>query len=205
MDILAVSDPHASAKAFKAIKDKKADLILVAGDMTIFGTDMERICRKMDSWKTQTLVIPGNHEDPEELERACSKSRNIIYANEMLYEKDDVLVLSIEGSGFAYTDKRFERAARRFIPKIKEKRKKASSEGRELHLILMTHAPPYNTKLDKLTGGEHCGNKSIRDFIIKLQPELAISGHIHESFGKEDWIKDTRVVNPGIYGRMFSF
>ena len=65
----------------------------------------------------------------------------------------------------------------------------------------MTHAPPHNTKLDKIIDG-HCGNKSIRSFITKSKPDIAFSGHIHENNGKEDKIGKTRVINPGPYGKI---
>lgn len=70
-------------------------------------------------------------------------------------------------------------------------------------IILVTHAPPYKTRLDKLAG-EHCGNKSIRNFIEKSRSDLVICGHLHENFGREDKIKRTRIINPGHFGKVIS-
>lgn len=44
------------------------------------------------------------------------------------------------------------------------------------------------------------GNKSIRDFIRKYSPKLAISGHLHENAGIKDKLDKTKLVNPGPWG-----
>ena len=59
-----------------------------------------------------------------------------------------------------------------------EKLKKLSNPKKTIYVI---HAPPFNTKLDVITAGIHVGSKSIRKFIEKEQPFLALHGHIHES------------------------
>src|SRR3990167_6975870 len=68
-------------------------------------------------------------------------------------------------------------------------------------IIIVTHAPPYKTKLDKLVEG-HCGNKSIRHFVERNKIDLLICGHLHENFGKEDKIKRTKCINPGPFGKI---
>ena len=47
--------------------------------------------------------------------------------------------------------------------------------------IYVTHAPPFNTKLDIVASGIHVGSKAIRAFIEKEQPLITLHGHIHES------------------------
>ena len=47
--------------------------------------------------------------------------------------------------------------------------------------IYVIHAPPFGSKLDIITTGAHVGSKSVREFIEKEQPLLALHGHIHES------------------------
>lgn len=47
--------------------------------------------------------------------------------------------------------------------------------------IYVFHAPPFNTKLDIITTGQHVGSKAIRNFIEKEKPPLTLHGHIHES------------------------
>ncbi|HNR14336.1 MAG TPA: metallophosphoesterase [Thermodesulfobacteriota bacterium] len=67
--------------------------------------------------------------------------------------------------------------------------------------ILVTHTPPYQTKLDVLYNGNHCGSKAIAAFIEKYQPVLTLHGHIHESPSQSGSIVDrlgaTVSINPG--------
>ena len=52
--------------------------------------------------------------------------------------------------------------------------------------------------------GNPCGDKSIKNFIKKIYPDLVISGHLHENAGKEDKIKNTKLINPGPYGKIIT-
>jgi len=63
-------------------------------------------------------------------------------------------------------------------------------------LVLVSHTPPYGTKTDLLGSGAHVGSKAVREFIERVQPDICITGHIHESMG-EDTIGRTRILNPG--------
>ena len=63
--------------------------------------------------------------------------------------------------------------------------------------LLIAHCPPYRTALDCLYSGAHAGSTSVRAFIEAHQPDVCISGHIHESAG-EDQIGATHVFNPGM-------
>ena len=66
--------------------------------------------------------------------------------------------------------------------------------------IVVHHAPPYRTRCDRTRLGLHVGVKSLRAFCEAEQPELVVSGHIHEARGL-DTIGATRVVNGGMAAR----
>jgi Icc-related predicted phosphoesterase len=63
-------------------------------------------------------------------------------------------------------------------------------------LVLVSHTPPHGTATDVIGTGAHVGSTSVRQFIERVQPELCITGHIHESRA-EDVIGRTRILNPG--------
>ena len=67
--------------------------------------------------------------------------------------------------------------------------------------ILVTHIPPYNTKIDFTNTKEHVGSPAIREIIEKYQPILQFCGHIHESPG-EEMIGRTRCINIGPMNHM---
>lgn len=58
--------------------------------------------------------------------------------------------------------------------------------------ILLAHAPPYDTQLDRLPNIDFpVGSKAVRAFIEKHQPTCALHGHIHESPDLTGKISDT--------------
>lgn len=69
--------------------------------------------------------------------------------------------------------------------------------GDPARLILVCHTPPHGTKTDRLPGGAHVGSQAVRDFILRRQPAVCLTGHIHES-AAEDTLGATRIVNPGM-------
>lgn len=63
--------------------------------------------------------------------------------------------------------------------------------------ILVAHCPPHRTAIDRIHAGYHVGSVSVRRFIETYQPDVCISGHIHEAPG-EDHIGKTLLLNPGM-------
>ncbi|WP_338669254.1 metallophosphoesterase family protein [Pseudodesulfovibrio methanolicus] len=64
-------------------------------------------------------------------------------------------------------------------------------------LICVIHEPPADTALDRLGNGQHVGSPGVRAFLERVQPVLAVTGHIHEAAGV-DRIGETPVINPGM-------
>ena len=140
------------------------------------------------------MIVHGNHEDEKTFMKFSKLFKNIIFIHKNYFIEDNVLFLGYGGGGFSETDKAFEKIAN-------TKFKKLIRNNKREKIILVTHAPPYRTKLDKLGDG-HCGNKSIRHFAEKNKISFLICGHLHENFGKEDKIGKTKVINPGPFGKM---
>jgi len=198
MKLLAFVDLHGSSKALKKIKEKskKADIIICAGDLTIFETNLDKLLFQLDKLKKPVLIIPGNHESEDSINQLSKMFDNIINIDEKPYETNNHIFIGYGGGGFSMVDKHFIKTSKKFEKKIRKFR-----TDKEKKAVLVTHAPPYKTNIDKILG-EPCGNKSIKNFIIKAKPDLAISGHLHETAGKEDKIKNTIVINPGPYGKI---
>jgi Icc-related predicted phosphoesterase len=71
-----------------------------------------------------------------------------------------------------------------------------TAEGLGRKLIVLSHYPPYDCKVDMAWGGRHIGSKAVREFIERAKPLVMLTGHVHESPGVDD-IVGTVVVNPG--------
>ena len=66
MKILAFVDTHGSDKAINKIREKakkeNADILICAGDVSVFEQNLEKILKKLDSLNKPVLIIPGNHD-----------------------------------------------------------------------------------------------------------------------------------------------
>ncbi|MEK6949594.1 MAG: metallophosphoesterase [Nanoarchaeota archaeon] len=197
MKLLAFTDMHLSSVAFKKIKSKakrqKPDLLISAGDLTIFEHGIDFILNKLNNFNVKTLLIHGNHETASVMKRRCKKYNNLIFIHKKQYTHNGYIFLGYGGSGFALIEPEFYKTGEIFSKIIKKSKNKK--------IIFVTHAPPYGTKLDLIVTS-HCGNKTFSNFVNKNKINLYICGHLHENFGKEGKIKKTRIVNPGPYGKI---
>tara|TARA_Y100000034_G_scaffold62770_1_gene76048 strand:- start:2232 stop:2819 length:588 start_codon:yes stop_codon:yes gene_type:complete len=194
MKILAFCDTHGDNQTMKRIleKSKNVDLVVCGGDISVFGHNLEKSLKQLKKIKKPVLIINGNHEEPEVIRKLCKKY-GFIFLHKNSYKVDNYIFFGFGGGGFAQVDKEFEKESKKFLKKIK---------GEDL--ILITHAPPHKTKVDYLPHFGHVGNKSIREFIDKGKPILAICGHLHENESKRDKIKNTIVINPGREGKILT-
>lgn len=196
MQILAITDLHADKKRgsyvnpsiyFDALAKRaaKADIIVCSGDISIFGMELMEVLEAMQSWKKPVYLIHGNHEDPDLLIDVHKHYSNLhfVHNNEHIFE--GYSIYGWGGGGFAQTDKKLIAATKKLKPTHKR--------------IILFHGPPHGTLLDKI-GDEHCGNESYTEVIKKLQPFLAVCGHIHENIGKRQMIGKTLLLNPGPTG-----
>ena len=66
--------------------------------------------------------------------------------------------------------------------------------------MLICHAPPLDTTLDRVHEGLHAGSRAVREFIEKYQPRDFFCGHIHEAEGVVEQMGATRAQNVGKRG-----
>lgn len=194
MKILAFTDTHGSKTHLERIKakSKDVDLIICCGDLTLFAKNQKEHLEFLDSLNKTIIIIHGNHEEELSLRRMCSKTRNIKYIHNEVIIIGDTTIIGHGGGGFSSDYPDFRQNMKQFIELSKKTEK----------TILLTHAPPFETKLDEMNPGWHVGAYSYKEFIEKAQPNYAFSGHIHEKFGKKDKIGRTTLLNPGPDGEI---
>lgn len=188
-------DFYTSTKYIKKLKERakkeKPDLIICAGDVSLFENHLEEMMKRISKMGKKILVIPGNHETNSIMRKICSFHDSLTFLNKKAIKIGDYVFVGFTGEGFLRRDQELERFIKKIKPKIKGK-----------NVVLVTHAPPYKTKLDKI-GREHCGNKTISNFIqANKNIVLEICGHIHENAGKKDKLNKAILVNPGPLGAL---
>lgn len=192
MKLLSFADLHGDVKLLKKLvkkaKGEEIDLVVAAGDLTNFEDKLRYILRKLNGIGKKVLVIPGNHESDKSLKEVIEDYSNCVDIHEKVVKIGDYVFLGYGEGGFSLEDADFRKIARKWYGEYQKKK-----------LVLVTHAPPFGTRLDKIND-DHVGNKDIRKFIERIKPKLVVCGHLHENAGKIDKIGETKVVNPGWEG-----
>ena len=170
---------------------KKVIVLSLGGSLIIPNEANVEFLEKFKKVQKQLLIIPGNHENPKDLENI---NDSIISIHKKAYRINNMVFIGYGTGGFSKVDKEFEL----FIKKVKPTLRKDDK------LVLVTHGPPYGTKLDKLPYFEHAGNISYRKAILQLKPFLYICGHLHENFNKKDKVDKTFIINPGPEGKLIN-
>jgi len=187
--ILAFSDLHmARARAAALVEASlEADLVIAAGDFCNARQGLAEAMAMLDGITAPMVAVPGNAESVDELRAAAPPGMTVLHGS-----GTDMGGLRLFGLGYgvpvtpfgAWSCDLAEEEAARML---------ATCEAAD---ILILHSPPRGVA-DVTSGGQSVGSTAIRDAINRLQPELALCGHIHDSWGHEGRIGATRVVNLG--------
>lgn len=194
LKILAAGDLHGSQEAARSLakqaSDEKVDLVILTGDL--FGmVKTKNIIKPFIDRKQKVIFIPGNWETTEETKN-IAKVYDIKNIEDNYLKYKDVGIFGIGSADWSmYPD---EERTFEHLTKQHEKLKGLDKK------ILVSHLHAAGTK-SELSGFE--GNPTLRKAIDKFQPDLFISGHIHELEGVEEKIGKTKVVNVGKKGRIF--
>jgi len=201
--ILAVSDFHGNREAFHrvAAKAKKAnaDILVVCGDIIPFytaslpnATQLARdLMHPLIKLKLPLLFVPGNC-DPPSLPKVGIKGASCIHGCCQVHGDVEFVGVGavpldrVHPSPYELLERQISAALNRGFRQCSPKR----------WLVVVSHTPPRDTKLDVAYGGAHIGSSSVRRFIEEKQPSLVLCGHVHEAQGI-DYIGKTMLVNPG--------
>lgn len=189
MKILAFSDLHHGAKAARDLvaASREAELVIGAGDFCNMRQGLDEALALLVGLAAPMIAVPGNAETAEELRAAAGPGTTVLHGQG---ETRDGLRLF--GLGGAVPETPF--GAWSFD--LSEARAADLLAPCEEADILILHSPPKGVA-DRTSQGVSVGSVAIRDAIERIQPTLAVCGHIHDSWGQEGQIGRTRVVNLG--------
>ena len=194
MKFLTFADVHHDKKNLQSLaeraRSKDINFLLCVGDLSVWGRGLRESLQLFSSLGKPFYFIPGNHEEHlQKLPELFEEFPQAVLFHEKALVIGDYVLLGHGGGGFSQEDTRFRKLARTWYGQYQGKK-----------IILATHMPPYGTKVDELQGDRHVGHYDYRQFIERIQPKIAISGHLHETAGKVDRIEKTKIVNPGWKG-----
>jgi Icc-related predicted phosphoesterase len=173
------------------------------------GRWMEMLLTAVDVTEVDTIVMPGNDDDPEVDDVIKSfRDKGIRWCLGGVTKVLGADMISLDYVNPTPWDTPREDTEKGLKKRIEHLVANLDDPARS---IFNLHAPPYGTMLDLApeldpnkkpvtVAGQvnfvHVGSKAVRDAIEKYQPMIGLHGHIHESSG-HDRIGKTIVVNPG--------
>jgi len=193
MKILTFTDLHLSDRAFKVLQKKaklhKPDLIICCGDHTVFDNESSKITKKIAALGN-VFIIHGNHESASGVRKESAKYPRMTFIHKKIAIVNEYAFIGWGGGGFQYDYPEFDKFIERNVARLKGKK-----------LVLVTHAPPYNTTLDDVFGS-HVGSKTFIRFVKKYKNQLVayFCGHIHECMKNTQKVGKCLMLNPGADG-----
>lgn len=189
--ILAAGDFHGDPNVTKKLAEKaykeKVDLVILTGDITS-PIETKNLLKPFIERGEKVVFVPGNWDSSETI-NFLSHLYGIKNVGEHYVKYDDVGIFGIGSPDWQMElneTKAYEKLKKDF-EKIKDLKKK----------ILVSHLHAAKTKAE-FSGIK--GSEALRRAIEKFQPDLFLSGHIHEAEGLEEKIGKTRVFSVGRKG-----
>lgn len=194
MVLLCLSDIHGEGEHLRSILSTAGafEAIALAGDLTHLGGrgEAERILEPIMEAGKPVVAVPGNMDRRDVLplleEMGISiHGRSIVLGNCGFF--------GLGGSNPSPFGTPFEVKP----ADAQDLLRKGYEPIRGMTLkVLVSHAPPKATKLDRSFAGMHVGSDEVRKFLTENAVDLCLCGHIHEAAG-EDAVCRTHCVNIG--------
>ena len=192
MRLLAFSDLHQDLRqaAELAERARDADVVIGAGDFGSVHRGVAETCDMLVVIETPTLLVPGNNETLDELRDACEgwKAATVLHGTGC--EVDGVSFWGL-GGGIPTTPWPWSYD-------LSEDEAGAAAASCPAGVdVLVLHSPPHGY----LDGDRALGSTALLGLIERVQPRVAVCGHIHECQGQETTVGTTRLFNLGPAGR----
>lgn len=191
--ILAAGDFHGDSSVAKRLAEKahkeNVDLVILTGDITgINKTD--NLLKPFKDKNQKVVFVPGNWETKETAD-FLSKLYGVKNIGDHYVKYGNIGIFGIGSEDwqlFPNEEKTFNKLKKDF-EKIKNLEKK----------IMVTHMHAAGTK-SEFSGIS--GSTALKKAIKEFEPDLFLSGHIHELEGAEEKIGKTKVINVGKKGKI---
>ena len=192
MRLLAFSDIHRDLAQARRIADRaaEADVVVAAGD---FGSMRRGVAELIDMLvvvETPTLLVPGNNESLDELRDACGgwRAAHVLHGDGV----------SVDGVSFWGIGGGIPTTPWPWSWDLTEEEADAlvSSCPSDVDVMVL-HSPPQGY----LDGPRSLGSSALLSAVERVQPRVAVCGHIHECAGSEASVGATRLFNLGPDGR----
>ena len=192
MKLLIFSDLHNDVRALEKLAATEADYYFAAGDLVSWARGLDKMGPALASRRDRVYVLPGNHESEKDIADFCARFG---------FHAFHGIRLELAGhhvAGLGYSSPTPFQTPGEYSEQELASRLEAFAGLKPL--VLICHAPPRNTALDRVKEGVHAGSDAVRSFIERNQPRYFFCGHIHEAEGVSATFGETLGVNVGKRG-----
>lgn len=194
MRIVSFGDVHMSLRTIERLAPElaSADLVILSGDLTNLGgpDEAEAVLAATERHARAVLAVSGNLDQPSVID--FLQARGVSLHG----QARRVGALGIFGCGGSNATP-FRTPTEFSDEEIGALLEQGFAEvSGAPHILMVCHTPPVDTSTDRIASGQHVGSPRVRTFIETHQPDVCITGHIHEAAGL-DHIGRTVVVNAG--------
>jgi Icc-related predicted phosphoesterase len=192
--LLCISDIHGEAVGLEELLSgsEPVDIVIVAGDITHLGgrAEAQAVLAPILASRARLVTVAGNM-DREGAREYIGELGVDLHARGVVIDGIGFIGLgggtpSPFGTPWELEDAEAERCLAAGL---------AGTTGAAFR-VLVSHAPPRGTELDRGFARQHLGSRPVRNFLLAGSVNLCICGHIHESAG-EDTVGSAACVNLG--------
>ena len=190
--VLIFSDIHNDTSALEKLMAVEADAYICAGDLVSWARGLEKMAPLLKPRAERVYVMPGNHESERDIADFCAAHG---------FTNFHCVTMELGGARFAglgySTPTPFDTPVEYSETEMAARLQKFAEWQPQ---VLICHAPPLDTALDRIKEGLHAGSRAVREFIEAHQPSHFFCGHIHEAEGAVIQMGATRTMNVGKKG-----
>ncbi|PSG99774.1 MAG: hypothetical protein BRC28_02925 [Nanohaloarchaea archaeon SW_4_43_9] len=195
MKLLLITDIHGDTeKLEKIIERENYGAVLCAGDLSDanefndYKAQLDKVLDIFEKQGVMTKAVPGNMDPEEECVRELIQRRMNLHKKIASFGDFEAVGfgggITPFGTPFEPEGAEIKNAVETLYDRMKADRK-----------LGVIHQPPADSQLD-IADGDHVGSQEVREIIEDKEFELILTGHIHESRGRDE-ISETTIVNPG--------
>ncbi|MEY8829423.1 metallophosphoesterase family protein [Sedimentitalea sp. XS_ASV28] len=189
MKILAFSDLHGARSRAALIVEAsaEADLVIGAGDFCNMRRGLPEAMAMLSGIAAPLVLVPGNSESRDELAAAAPEGATVLHG-----QSAEIAGLRLFGLGYAVPETPFGD----WSCDLSETQAEDMLAACDAADILVLHSPPKGIA-DLTSRGQSVGSEAIHAAIARIQPQLAVCGHIHDRWGERGVIGASAVANLG--------
>lgn len=202
MKILSFTDPHGSVRHAHEIvalcKQESPDIIVCSGDFSRFEDDWMWFVGTISVLKKKVFLVGGNHESDRLMKEVVSAYPFLVDVAYRTVEENGILIGGLPGY-----DQGFWPSGKVDLAAVALSEELWGRRDRSKPFVFLTHFPPAGAVDGRRYPTPDAGGSATISSIVKsVNPDLVVTGHYHQEFGRNGFVDGVKIENPGPSGKI---